>query len=253
MTARPAPVKQRTLKKAFQFEGKGLHTGALCRVTVSPAPAGSGIRFFRQDLGAEIPLSPFGVTGTARGTTLTGEKDAKIHTIEHFLAAVRGFALDNLRVEMTGEEMPILDGSAVPFCEAIRGAGWVEQEADADPLVVTEVLELSFGDVRLKAEPADRLELDVTISFPFPGLEHQNLKFGLDAGSFERELAPARTFCFEKEVEALRQQGLIKGGGLDCALVMGEKGVLNGPLRFDDEFVRHKTLDLLGDLTLLNR
>jgi UDP-3-O-[3-hydroxymyristoyl] N-acetylglucosamine deacetylase/3-hydroxyacyl-[acyl-carrier-protein] dehydratase len=247
------PRRQRTIQKSFSFQGKGLHTGGECEVTVSPAPAGSGIRFFRKDMGAEIILSPFKVTSTARGTTLTGEKNAKIHTIEHFLASVQGLGLDNLKVEMTGEEMPILDGSAIPFCRALREAGAVEQEAQTRPLVVTETLELQFGDVFLKAEPYDGLMLDVTISFPYPGLEHQNVRVCLESGDFEKELAPARTFCFEKEVEALRQQGLIKGGDLDCALVVGDKGVLNGPLRFEDEFVRHKTMDLLGDLTLLNR
>jgi UDP-3-O-[3-hydroxymyristoyl] N-acetylglucosamine deacetylase / 3-hydroxyacyl-[acyl-carrier-protein] dehydratase len=245
--------QQRTIKKAFSFKGKGLHTGSECEVTVSPAPAGSGIRFFRKDLGAEILLSPFHVTSTARGTTLTGEKNAKIHTIEHFLAAVQGSRLNNLKIEMTGEEMPIMDGSAIFFCQALQQAGWEEQGIETNPLVVTETLEFQFGDVFLKAEPFDGLELDVSISFPYPGLEHQNIRVGLEAGNFEKELAPARTFCFEKEVELLRQQGLIKGGDLDCALVVGEKGVLNGPLRFVDEFVRHKTMDLLGDLTLLNR
>ena len=245
--------KQRTIGRAFAFKGKDLHTGSEAEVTVSPLPAGSGIRFYRKDLGAEIRLSPYQVTSTARGTTLTGEKDAKIHTIEHFLAAVRGFGINNLKVEMTGEEMPIMDGSAVRFCEELRKSGLVEQEAAVEPLVVTEVVELQFGDVLLRAEPADDFILDVTISFPYPGLEHQNIRLGLDQANFERELAPARTFCFEKEVEVLRQQGLIKGGDLDCALVVGEKGVLNGPLRFADEFVRHKTMDLLGDLTLLNR
>ncbi|MGH7739825.1 MAG: UDP-3-O-acyl-N-acetylglucosamine deacetylase [bacterium] len=245
--------KQRTIQKAFHFKGKGLHTGSECEVTVSPAPAGSGIRFFRKDLGVEISLSPYQVTSTARGTTLTGDKGAEIHTIEHFLSAVRGYEIDNLRVEMTGKEMPILDGSAVFFYQALEKSGPLEQEADLDPLVVTETFELKFGDVVLKAEPADHLILDVTISFPYPGLESQNIKFDLLPGNFWKELAQARTFCFEKEVEALRAQGLIKGGDLDCALVIGSEGVLNGPLRFDDEFVRHKALDLLGDLSLLNR
>jgi UDP-3-O-[3-hydroxymyristoyl] N-acetylglucosamine deacetylase/3-hydroxyacyl-[acyl-carrier-protein] dehydratase len=245
--------KQRTIGKAFAFKGKGLHTGTEAEVTVSPLPANSGIRFFRKDMDAEIVLSPFRVTNTARGTTLTGEKNAKIHTIEHFLAAVQGFQINNLKVEMTGEEMPIMDGSAEPFCRALKEAGFLEQEAAVDPLVITEAVELQFGDVSLRAEPAENFVLDVTISFPYPGLEHQHIKVGVDQANFEKELAPARTFCFEKEVEALRRQGLIKGGDLDCALVVGEKGVLNGPLRFADEFVRHKTMDLLGDLTLLNR
>jgi len=244
---------QKTIQSPFSFEGVGLHTGKTCHVTISPLLANSGIRLFRSDLQAEIPISPERVTSTARGTTLTGEKDASVHTIEHFLAAVRGMGVDNLKIEMDSEEMPIMDGSAEPFCKMFQKAGIEDQKVPVSPLRVTEPLELSFGDVYLKAEPADELYLDVTTSFPYPGLENQNRCFQLGNGQFEKELARARTFCFEEEVQQLREQGLIKGGNLDCALVIGEKGVLNGPYRFDDEIVRHKTLDLLGDLTLLNR
>ena len=246
-------TRQKTIRKSFSFKGTGLHTGKVCEVTVSPAPEKSGIRFYRKDLEAEIKLSPFGVTSTARGTTLTGEKDSKIHTVEHFLAAVSGFQINNLKVEMTGEEMPIMDGSASFFCESFREVGIVEQSASVDPLVITETFELHFGDVFLKAEPADGFFVDVTISFPYPGLEHQHFSIKLENNNFENEIAPARTFCFEEEIAHLKSQGLIRGGSLDCALVVGKNGVLNGPLRFEDEFVRHKTMDLLGDLTLLNR
>lgn len=244
---------QKTIGRPFSFEGPGLHTGKRCHVTVSPLPAGSGIQFFRTDLQARIPLSPEQVTSTARGTTLSGEKNATIHTVEHFLAAVHGFEIDNLKVEMDSEEMPILDGSAVSFCQGFQKAGRVLQGEPVEPLRVTEPIELRFGDVYLKAEPAEGLFLEVATSFPYPGLENQRAAFRLEEGSFERELAPARTFCFEDEIEQLRKQGLIKGGGLDCALVIGKKGVVNGPFRFEDEIVRHKTLDLLGDLMLLNR
>jgi UDP-3-O-[3-hydroxymyristoyl] N-acetylglucosamine deacetylase/3-hydroxyacyl-[acyl-carrier-protein] dehydratase len=222
-------------------------------VRVSPLPAGSGIRFRRSDLGADIPLSPESVTATARGTTLSGEGGAKVHTVEHFLAAARGLGIDNLGVEMDAEEMPILDGSALRFCEMFREAGAKGQGALVEPIRVTETLELTFGDVSVKAEPAEGLSLEVHTSFPYPGLEGQRKVFRLGEDDFEKELAPARTFCFEEEVEALRKQGLIKGGNLECALVIGKKGVLNGPFRFEDEIVRHKTMDLLGDLSLLNR
>ncbi len=244
---------QKTIKSPFSFEGIGLHTGKKCKVTVSPLPPGSGILFIRSDLGAKIPLSPFSVTNTARGTTLTGEKKASIHTVEHFLATVHGFGLDNLKVEMDAEEMPILDGSAVPFCGYFNKAGILDQETPATPLKVTDSFEVNFKDVSLKVEPAEGLFLDVTTSFPYPGLENQNRVFELKDGSFEKELAQARTFCFEEEIEELRRQGLIKGGDFSCAVVMGKKGIVNGPLRHEDEIVRHKTLDLLGDLKLLNR
>lgn len=244
---------QKTIARPFTFEGAGLHTGKKCTVRVSPLPEGSGIRFFRSDLSAEIPLSPESVSGTARGTTLTGEKNAIIHTIEHFLATVHGLGISNLKVEMDSEEMPILDGSAAPFCKLFKDAGLLNQKDPVQPLKVTAPIELSFGDIFLRAEPAVGLQLEVTTSFPYPGLENQQRAFRLPEQSFELELASARTFCFEEEVEHLRRQGLIKGGTLDCAVVMGKTGLLNGPFRYEDEVVRHKTLDLLGDLMLLNR
>ena len=244
---------QKTIRRPFSFEGVGLHTGKLCHVRVSPLPADSGLRFFRSDLNAEITLSPFSVTGTARGTTLTGEKKASIHTVEHFLATVHGLGIDNLKVEMDSEEMPILDGSAVPFCDLFQKVGLEDQHQPVSPLRVTESFELNYGDVSLKVEPAEGLILDVTTSFPYAGLENQNRTFQLREGSFFQELASARTFCFEDEIEQLRRQGLIKGGDFSCAVVIGKKGIVNGPFRFEDEIVRHKTLDLLGDLTLLNR
>jgi len=253
MTSNHTPLTPRTIEKAFCFEGVGLHTGKNCKVKVSPLPAGSGLKFFRSDLNAEIIVSPESVSGTARGTTLSGEKNATIHTIEHFLATVTGFGINNLKVEMDAEEMPILDGSAVQFCEMFHKAGVVQQSGSLAPIKVTETLELQFGDVYLKVEPADRLELNVTTSFPYAGLENQNRVFKLEPNHFENDLAQARTFCFEEEIEQLRKQGLIKGGDFGCAMVIGKKGIINGPLRFDDEVVRHKTLDLLGDLTLLNR
>jgi UDP-3-O-[3-hydroxymyristoyl] N-acetylglucosamine deacetylase / 3-hydroxyacyl-[acyl-carrier-protein] dehydratase len=244
---------QKTIGKSFWFEGVGLHTGKKCKVNVFPLSEGSGIRFFREDIKAEIIVSPESVSSTARGTTLSGEKNATIHTIEHFLATLSGFGINNLKVEMNSEEMPILDGSAVKFCEMLRNAGTIDQHVSSNPIRVTEIIELQFGDVYLKAEPSEQLELDVTTSFPYPGLENQNINFKLESESFERDLASARTFCFEEEIELLRKQGLIKGGDLGCAMVIGKNGIINGPFRFENEVVRHKTMDLLGDLTLLNR
>ncbi|HEY5038696.1 MAG TPA: UDP-3-O-acyl-N-acetylglucosamine deacetylase, partial [bacterium] len=226
---------QRTIHNPFTFEGIGLHTGKKCTVKVSPLPVDSGVRFYRTDLKAEILLSPNQVSSTVRGTVLSGEKNAVIHTVEHFLASVHGLQLNNLKVEMNSEEMPILDGSAVQFCVLFQKAGIVEQGKPINPIRLTETIEMKFGDIYLKAEPADGLTLEVTTSFPYPGLGEQKKTFQLKGRNFEQELAPARTFCFEDEIEALRQQGLIKGGDLNCALVIGKKGVLNGPFRFEDE------------------
>ena len=244
---------QRTLAHETVFEGVGLHTGQHCRLALTPLPAGSGLKFFRTDLSAEIPVDPTRVTGTARGTTLTGEKGAQIHTVEHLLAALSGLGIDNLRIGLDGAEMPILDGSSRAFVEGLKAVGVVDQSALVDPLVVTEAFEISENGTLMRVEPAEVLILDVMIDFPYPGLEKQRARFEWAEGSFERDLAGARTFCFEHEIEALRSQGLIKGGSLDNALVVGAQGLLNGPLRFENEFARHKTLDLLGDLMLLNR
>lgn len=244
---------QKTIARSFTFKGNGLHTGKICLVQVSPLPVGSGIKIFRSDLGVEIPVSPFSVTSTARGTAISSGNDVIVHTVEHFLAAVQGLGIHNLKVEMDGEEMPIMDGSSSSFCDLFESAGIVDQGTPCVPIRVTETIELKWGDVVARAEPAEGLHLEVMISFPYPGLENQTRTFSLSPSQFQKELAPARTFCFEEEVEHLRRQGLIKGGSLECALVFGKKGLLNGPTRFEDEVVRHKTLDLLGDLTLLNR
>jgi len=244
---------QRTLGKPVQFEGKGLHTGKTAHLTIKPAPVDSGISFFRTDLQAHIPVTPMGVTNTARGTTLTGEKSASVHTVEHLLSAIHGFYLDNLIIEIDSEEIPIMDGSAEPFYRGLESSGAVDQSKEVNPIKVTEPFEMSFGDIQVKAEPSENLELNCHVSFLSPGLEDQYFQFLLEEGSFDKQLARARTFCFEQEVEALRRQGLIKGGDLTCAVVIGKEGILNPPLRYSDEIVRHKTLDLLGDLTLLNR
>jgi UDP-3-O-[3-hydroxymyristoyl] N-acetylglucosamine deacetylase/3-hydroxyacyl-[acyl-carrier-protein] dehydratase len=194
------------------------------------------------------------VSATSRSTTLSDGRGAEVHTIEHFLAACAGLGLDNLVVEMEGPEMPILDGSPRPFLEALRSCGVLEQGVPVAPLRVTERVEVVVGDARLTAEPGgEGLDLSVGISFPRPGLQSQRADYRLEDGSFERELSGARTFCLKEEVDHLRSQGLIKGGSLDCALVFGAEGLLNGPLRYENEPARHKTVDLLGDLMLLNR
>jgi UDP-3-O-[3-hydroxymyristoyl] N-acetylglucosamine deacetylase/3-hydroxyacyl-[acyl-carrier-protein] dehydratase len=193
------------------------------------------------------------VSGTARGTSLTGEKGVALHTVEHFLAAVSGLGITNLRVDVTGEEIPILDGSSRIFVQGFRSVGVVDQAKAVEPIRVTETIVLEDGATRMRVEPCDRLVLEVVVSFPKGGVERQTQIFEWTEGAFEKELEGARTFCLEEEVEMLRQQGLIKGASLDCGLVYNQWGVLNGPLRYENEIARHKTLDLLGDLALLNR
>lgn len=244
---------QRTLSAPAVFEGPGLHTGQVCRVVVSPLPPDSGIRLFRSDLGVEIPLSPSNVCSTARGTSLSDGKDAQLHTVEHFLAAAAGLGLTNLKVEVSGAEMPILDGSSLPFVEGFRKAGVVDQGKTVEPLRVREPIVIEDGMTRMRVEPCDHLRLEVVVSFPKGGVERQTQAFDWAEGAFERDLEGARTFCLEEEVEMLRQAGLIKGATLDCGVVYGPKGPVNPPLRYENEIARHKTLDLLGDLALLNR
>src|SRR5262249_47914876 len=152
---------QKTIARPFSFEGTGLHTGKKCLVKVSPLSTGSGIKIFRSDLGVEIPVTPFAVTSTARGTALSGEKNAILHTVEHFLAAVQGLGITNLKIEMDGEEMPIMDGSSRSFCELLESAGTQDQGQDCAPIRVTEPIELKWGDVVARAEPAEGLHLEV--------------------------------------------------------------------------------------------
>lgn len=244
---------QRTLTDPAVFEGVGLHTGKTCRVTAKPLPPDSGIKFFRSDVGAEVAVDPCNVSDTSRGTTLSGEKGAKIHTIEHFMAAVAGLGLTNLLVEVSGEEMPILDGSSRPFVVGFKSVGVVDQGKSVVPFRPKTSIVIEENGTLMRVEPADRLILDVVSSFPVPGLENQTMHFEWKDGAFEKELEGARTFCMETEVEMLRQQGLIKGASLECGLVYGPEGIVNGPARYENEVARHKTLDLLGDLALLNR
>jgi UDP-3-O-[3-hydroxymyristoyl] N-acetylglucosamine deacetylase/3-hydroxyacyl-[acyl-carrier-protein] dehydratase len=244
---------QKTIKAPVEFDGVGLHTGTQAKMVVQPADANYGIRFFKRETQEEIFLSPQNISSTNRGTTLKGAKGSLVHTVEHFLASVGGLELDNLRVEIQGDEIPILDGSAWPFLKKLKDVGFQEQSEIISPVIIQETKEWKFDNTLLKVEPADQLILDVKVSFPYPGMENQSYLFTLKNGNFETELARARTFCFEDEIEILKSQGLIKGGSLDCALVIGKQGVLNGPLRYSDELVRHKTLDLLGDLMILNR
>src|SRR5208282_1620701 len=180
---------QRTIAKPARFEGRGLHTGQTARLTVLPAAEDSGISFCRTDLQARIPVTPLGVTNTARGTTLSGDKGASVHTVEHLLSAIKGLFLDNLTIEIDSEEVPIMDGSAEPFYKGLEACGVVEQAKSIQPLRVTEPFELSFGEIHVKAEPAENLELNCHTSFPSQGLEDQTFRFVLEEGSFASQLA----------------------------------------------------------------
>ena len=247
--------KQRTIKQPAVYSGVGLHTGNETTITFQPAPPNSGLRFVRTDLdqAPEIPCDIDHVIDITRGTTL-GNDSIKVHTVEHILAAIAGLSIDNLRIEVNANEPPVADGSSLPFVQKLQEAGVIEQDAPKRYFELKEPLWLSFeDDVYLVILPANELKITYTVSYEHPLLKSQFASFEVNNGVFASEIAPARTFCFLHEVELLRQQGLIKGGTLNNAVVIGDDTILNDTLRFDNEFVRHKILDLIGDLYLLGQ
>jgi UDP-3-O-[3-hydroxymyristoyl] N-acetylglucosamine deacetylase len=221
-------------------------------MTLRPAAADTGIRFRRMDLGGlEIPAHVAHVAGISYATIL-GRDGATVETVEHLLSALVSQGIDNALVDISTPEIPIMDGSAAPFVYLIREeAGIKRLSAPRRYLKVTRPLTLTQGDKHIAIYPADELKVSYTISFDHPLLRHQTRTLGITEESFVEEIAPARTFGFLKEVETLRQKGLALGGSLDNAIVLGETGVLNNTLRFEDEFVRHKILDVIGDLALV--
>jgi UDP-3-O-[3-hydroxymyristoyl] N-acetylglucosamine deacetylase/3-hydroxyacyl-[acyl-carrier-protein] dehydratase len=272
--------QQRTLKKSVSMAGVGLHTGTECKMTFKPAPENYGIRFIRADLGGrpEIPAIADNVIDVSRGTTI-GIGEAKVHTIEHVLAAIAGLQIDNIIIEIDGIEPPVGDGSAMPYVKVLQKAGFEQQDAPKDYLVIDKTVTFhdEENDIDIVALPLDAYRLTVMVDYQNPALgsQHTGL-FDLEK-EFVEDFADARTFCFLSEVEDLANQGLIKGGALDNAVVivdhestdnepkelgekigvkedfkLGEKGILNNKeLRHKNEPVRHKLLDLIGDLALI--
>ena len=242
---------QRTLRRAISCAGIGLHSGKKVTLSLKPAPADSGIRFRRVDLGGiEIPASVTHVGAVAYATQLKSG-DARVETVEHLLAALSSARVDNCVIELNTPEVPIMDGSSAPFIYLVQEAGIRTLNVPRKYLKVTRPITVARGDKQISLYPADQFKVSYTISFDHPLLRHQTRTMVLDEETFMEEVAPARTFTFLKEVELLRQNGLALGGSLDNAIVIGDTGVLNSSLRFEDEFVRHKILDLIGDLALL--
>ena len=241
---------QRTLRRSISCAGIGLHSGRKVTLSLKPAAAGSGIRFRRADLGGlEVPATVKHVGGINYATGLT--RDAvSVDTVEHLLAALVSLGIDNVIVELNSPEVPIMDGSAAPFIYLIQEAG-VKRARRAAPL--PEGAAADLADARRQAHRAlsvGSFKVTYSIAFDHPLLRHQSRTIRMTEESFVDEIAPARTFTFLKEVEMLRQQGLALGGSLENAIVIGDTGVLNNALRFDDEFVRHKILDVIGDMAL---
>lgn len=246
--------QQRTLAEKVSCTGIGLHTGKPVQLTLHPARAGSGIVFVRTDLAhpVEIPATPASLTRTHLATTL-GRGEVTIDTVEHLLAALYGLGIDNVRVEVDGPEVPGMDGSAASFVHLLRSAGVFEQAAYRRVLRVRRPLEIRDGERWIRIEPARGLRISYAIDFAHPLIGRQQLRgLALDEQGFDRELSRARTFGFAEQVAALWRSGRARGASLDNTVVLGADRVLNRDgLRWPDEFVRHKALDLVGDLALL--
>lgn len=245
-------ARQTTLAGSVEARGIGLHTAVPVQVRLMPAPPDTGYVFRRTDLGGfEIPATVESVAHCSYATTLM-RTGVMLSTVEHLLSALRGCGVDNAYVEVDNLEVPIMDGSAEAFAEMIESAGLVDQPAARRALLVREKVSAASGNRRITIEPAHAYEIDCIIDFPHPLIGVQHRSVTLDNGSFARDIASARTFGFIEEVEALRRANLIRGGSLDNAIVLTRHGMLNETgLRWSDEFVRHKILDIIGDLALL--
>ena len=243
--------RQHTLASEVSLSGIGLHTGVTVNLRLCPAPAHTGIIFKRTDLeGFTIEAQSRHVARVSYATSLM-KKGVLISTTEHLLSALAGLGVDNAFVEIDNLELPILDGSALPFVKLIRQAGLKAQRARRSYAKILKPLELEDGSKRIAVYPSDIFATSYSISFPHPVIGTQSLDFTPSAGSYEDDVAPARTFGFLAEVEMLLKSGLVKGGSLENVVVLDQERVMNPEgLRFPDEFCRHKILDLIGDISL---
>ena len=247
-------LNQQTLREPVSFAGIGLHSGNGVEMTFLPAPPNTGIRFRRVDLDGkpEIEARIENVSDTTRSTTLS-KGNVKIHTVEHVLASLAGFEIDNAIVELNANEPPIADGSAREYCKLIQSAG-IQAQADAREVFKIEApIEINLGETVMSAFPHDRLKISC-VSVDKRGQHTQHFSVEISPETWEKEISAARTFCFYEEIEQLIKGGLIKGGSLENAVVIRDDAILTTePLRYPEEFVRHKILDILGDLSLLGR
>jgi UDP-3-O-[3-hydroxymyristoyl] N-acetylglucosamine deacetylase len=246
-------IERKTICAAVGIEGIGLHSGIYTKVELHPAPAGSGLTFIRTDLNdLRIPALQASTTALDYATTV-GKDDVAIGTVEHLLSAVFAYGITDLDIHIDGAEVPIVDGSALPFTHLLDAAGVRNLGATIGALRVTQPIEVVDGVKSIRIVPASKLSVRYRIDFNHPLIGRESLQFQLDPDQFARKIAPARTFGFLREVEQLRAAGLARGGSVENCIVLDDQGVVNGALRFRDEFVRHKILDLLGDLALLGR
>jgi len=244
-------MKQRTIGKEASVKGKALHTGQEVTLTIKPGAPNTGVVFRRTDIIGKPEIRPVSemVTELERKTTATSDT-VKLHTIEHVLSALSGMAIDNAIVELDASEPPIVDGSARPFTTLIHQAGIVEQKEDREVFTLTQPITINEGSRSIIALPFDGLRITCT-SADDRGIHTQHLTIDIDAETYEAQIAPARTFTIYEDIEELLKKGLIQGGSLDSAIILkGDKVVSKEPLRFKDELVRHKILDIIGDIVL---
>jgi len=243
---------EQTIRSEIEFRGVGLHSGADVSMRLVPAPAGSGIVFRRTDLdGFEIPATGRNVAKVSYATSLM-RGSVLISTTEHLLSALIGFGVDNVIVEVDNLELPILDGSALPYVEAFQAVGLKQQRRRREYLRILKEVEVREGGKFIGVYPGTGYGIDYTIDFPQP-IGSARFQGDLESGDYARLIAPARTFGFREDEAKLRDMGLIRGASEACVIILTAEGVQNGPLRFADEFVRHKVLDLIGDLALAGR
>lgn len=244
-------MRQQTIRKAVSLEGVGLHSGKSARVTLSPAPPNSGIVFRIDPDGEPIPAAPESVVDSHYATTI-GKNGTRIQTVEHLMAAAAGLGIDNLEVEVDGCEIPAVDGSARPFVNLLALAGRVQQAAQRRPLVIPCPIRIGSGGRWIQVVPSGSFTISYTLDNEHPAIGTQALSCRPTERMFVDEFAAARTYGFLRDLGRMRKNGLARGGSLDNAVVLDHRSALNG-LRYRDEFVRHKVLDLIGDLALLGR
>jgi len=242
---------QTTIGKSVELVGIGLHKGNPVRLRLEPLDAGSGIIFFRSDVNVTIALKPENVIDTKMATVI-GKDGHFISTIEHLLSAVYAYGIDNLRIIVDADEIPVMDGSSSSFCMLLDEAGLVSQELPKRVMRIKKEVRVKEGDKYVRLAPSDDLTYDFTIKFNHPVIDKQQFTFAFSKENYKSEISRARTFGFLHEVQYLRSKGLALGGSLENAVVLDDKKVLNPEgLRFSDEFVRHKVLDAIGDMSLL--
>jgi len=244
-------MKQTTITKAVDLVGIGLHKGVPVRLRLEPLEANRGIEFFRSDVNVSIPLKPENVVDTQMATVI-GKDGYFISTIEHMLSAVYAYGIDNLKVIVDADEIPVMDGSSASFCMLLDEAGMVELDAPKKIMKIKKEITVKEGDKYVTLSPSEDLKYDFTIKFNHPVIDQQSFTLNFTKAEYKDKISKARTFGFLHEVQYLRSKGLALGGSLENAVVLDDKKVLNTEgLRFPDEFVRHKILDAIGDMSLL--